>query len=205
MTALLRLTLAATRKWQVTCNVCGHSVQKNSRESALERVDALTAQCRHITHPPSCRECTDLAAQVDALATERDDLRSVAEMLTEKIARIEQANTDLRNNVRAAYEPVQVGECRKVRHTSREAADQHAIEVATRSPGDVLNSYPCRVCPPYPVTGLRPWHVGHCGSGAVGALWVELRVLHYWCGCKFSISTGEQVWVCNDHDLRSTA
>lgn len=205
MTALFRLVKAAARKWNVTCNVCGHSVQKNCRVTALERVDAMAVRSRLITRPP-CRECSDLAAQVDALALERDDLRMVAEMLTAKVARAEQANMDLRRNVRAAYEPVQVGDCRKIRHTSRDAAEQHAIEVATRSPGDVLSTYACRLCPPYPVTEEKPWHVGHCPPGSAGSLTVERGVLHYWCGCKFSINSGDQVWACPTHnDLRSTA
>ncbi len=198
MTALLRLIKAAAWKWEVTCNLCGHSVQKNSRATALERVDALTVRSRLIAQP-SCRECRELAEQVDALATERDDLRLVAEMLTDRIASVEQANADLRRNVLAAYEPVQVGDCRKIRHTSPEGAEQHAIGVATRNPGEVFNTYTCRVCPPYPATQEKPWHVGHCPPGATGSLFVERGVLHHWCGCKFSITTGDQVWACPGH------
>lgn len=198
MTALFRLVKAAAREWHVTCNVCGHGVQKSSRVTALERVDAMAVRSRLI-NPPTCRECAELAAQVDELATERDDLRMVAEMLTAKVAKTEQANVDLRRNVRAAYEPVQVGDCRKIRHTSREAAEQHAIDVAAASPGDVFNTYTCRVCPPYPATREKPWHVGHCPPGAAGSLTVERGVLHYWCGCKFSIVTRDQVWACPSH------
>lgn len=199
MTALFRLVKAAAQKWAVTCNVCGHSVQKNNRATALERVDTLIVRSRLIAQP-SCRECADLAEQVDALATERDDLRRDIEALTAKVARTEQANMDLRRNVRAAYEPVQVGDCRKVRHTSREAAEQHAIGVATSHPGDVFNTYTCRVCPAYVATQEKPWHVGHCPPGSTGSLFVERGVLHYSCGCKFSITTGDQVWACPGHN-----
>ncbi len=149
---------------------------------------AMTATLRELR-----QERDALTLQVDALGFERDDL-------TDLLARSEQARTDLRRNVAAAYEPVQVGGCNKMRHFERGTADQHAIRIAAVAEGDTFNSYPCRVCPPYAFFGHRPWHVGHCRPSDLTSVLVRCGTARYGCGCAFTVSTGDTVQVCPDHD-----
>src|SRR4051794_22983979 len=93
--------------------------------------------------PALIAERDDLAAQVDALAYERDEL-------TEQLSRAEQSNRDLRaarrRLIAEAFEPVQVGGCTKLRYLRPADAEQHAIQIAQRAWGECFNAYPCRVC-----------------------------------------------------------
>jgi hypothetical protein len=141
------------------------------------------------------------------LLAERDGLvREVAE-LRQKVADTEaawqQSKRDLRasyrEQTRRAYEPVQVGDCTKIRYLHREDAEQHAIQVARKTWNEPLNAYQCRICPSYPGWNSAPWHVGGCRREDSGAMWVELGVLHHSCGCLFGLRGEEFVWVCDEH------
>lgn len=139
-------------------------------------------------------EAAELAGHVDALAYERDDL-------SDRLERAKQANADLRKNFRAAYEPQQVGECRKIRYLHREDAHEHAEDLARVQPGEVFHTYWCRLCPRYP-RGGRPWHVAHCNdecADSVVLLLPERRVLQRGCGCASDVHTHAVVWTCTSH------
>ncbi len=152
---------------------------------------AMTATLRELR-----QERDDLAGQVDALAFERDDL-------TDALTHSEQVQHDLRRELCAVYEPVEVGSCRKIRHLTRDTAEYQAVQVARKAPGEQFNVYECRVCPPYPVFGNRPFHVGHCRYADPGSFHVLVGVANYTCGCKCSASSGERVWQCAAHRVAS--
>jgi hypothetical protein len=93
----------------------------------------------------------------------------------QEIRGLKAALRGLRADVKQAYEPVEVGSCRKVRYLHAEDARRHAAHVASRFPGDVFNIYRCRVCPRYVSPwNVPPWHVGHTVSDDTpGATWVD--------------------------------
>jgi hypothetical protein len=148
---------------------------------------AMTAVLREVA-----QERDELAEDVDSLAVERDDLTIALQVATE-------TQEDLRRELLAAYEPIEVGTCRKIRHITRDTAEHHAMRVARKEPGAQFNAYECRVCPPYLVFGNRPYHAGHCRLGDAGSFHVLSGVAHYTCGCQCSARTGELLWQCATH------
>lgn len=150
--------------------------------------------------PPALHaEVESLSRQVDALASERDDL-------AEQLARTTQSRDDLRAAMRAAYEPAQSEQCRKIRYLHREDAERHAIDVAdrTRDHGS-WNAYQCRWCPPHPGYRTQFWHVGHCRDRDAGAIRVVDGAATYSCGCVFSVRLDEMVWRCDQHEEREAS
>ncbi len=140
----------------------------------------------------------DLAADVDALAIERDDL---AEQLRRAGQRMADSRRHWRAAVAQAYEPERDGVCVKVRYHREADALQHAIRIAVLSPGQTFHTYRCDRCPPYPGLGYdaRPFHVGHTWPLAYGSLWVEGEFLNYACGCAFGLITRDPVTHCPTH------
>lgn len=144
-------------------------------------------------------ELSDLTFQVDQLAFDRDDL-------TERVARAEQARTDLRrvnrelrDAVRAAYETVEVGTCTKVRYLRREDAHQHARLLAEKQLGEPFHTYRCPRCPSYFVSATRPWHVAHCNDNCRDRVWVEGVMFHHGCGCVRHSRTAAVLFRCDLH------
>lgn len=74
----------------------------------------------------------------------------------------------------ALLEPRSTGQCRKIRHQSRDIAVTHANRIAGLSPGERFDVYRCRVCT-QPITNEPYWHVGHSKFGSV--------VVDYGCIC----------------------
>jgi hypothetical protein len=152
---------------------------------------------RALGHDPALvLERDDLAAKVRELLAEN-------ERLTELVRRGEQQAADLRKARRdvmiEAYEPVEVGTCRKVRYLHSSDAEEHAIGVAYKNWGDWFSVYQCKICPAYPGEGIRPWHVGHAWTQKHGLLFVDQWVIHYQCGCRYAYNTRELVWGCASH------
>lgn len=141
-------------------------------------------------------EIGDLCCEIDSLAYDRDNL-------FEELARMRQSRDAVRANtraaVRSAFEPVVVGECRKLRYLRSDDACAHAAQIAVKAPGESFNVYVCRVCPPYPGFGTRPFHVGHCRDNDAGAVHSIEDKLMYSCGCVFSTETFGVLWMCNEH------
>lgn len=142
---------------------------------ALHRLDVVT------------RERDELAADVDRLAYERDDL-------SEKLAAARQQLREL-----LEPEPGVAGvTCTKIRYLHWADAADHAVRLAHKQPGDVFRPYPCRICPPYPVQGSRPFHVGHCWETSVDGVRLADGVLRWGCGCSYA-PTGETLQTCPEH------
>lgn len=125
----------------------------------------------------------DARATRDRLSQQRQDMRAAQ-----------------RAAIEAAYEPVEVGDCTKIRYTRREDAEQHAMEIAIRYPGSVMNAYQCRTCPPYILTGQRPWHAGHARSNRrTGAMWADETTVYHAYGCQFRINDDGPTYYCEAH------
>jgi hypothetical protein len=153
----------------------------------------------------------ELAAERDMLAEERDTLAAEVTALAEQVDKLAEklANSrrDLRAEVRkyrdlaqAAHEPIEVGKCRKIGYLHREDAAEHAAKVAIAYPGEIYETYRCSSCQKYPVTGHRPWHVGHAATGKNRfSMWADGTTLYYKCGCQFGIKDHGADRTCLDH------
>lgn len=93
----------------------------------------------------------------------------------------------LRRVVAELLEPAAPGQgCTKVRLYTRRDAEAYARIVERESAAGALKAYKCEVCPRYPLTLSRYWHIGHVESGelsgASGRRWrnERLRKGHGW-------------------------
>lgn len=162
----------------------------------------------------------ELVAEADAVRSDLEDMTAQRDLLQHRVDTLLQALEDgraereralaqqrqdmkaaRRSAVEAAYEPVQVGDCTKVRYTRHEDAEQHAIRVAIADPGAALMAYQCRVCPAYRITGERPWHAGGTQRRRHGAMWADETTLYHQCGCQFRINQDGPDYFCEPHRL----
>lgn len=142
------------------------------------------------------QEMLDLLAQKEREVLELTDLLRRADQRTDDLRK---HNAQLRRDVIEAHEPVQMGNCTKLRWQSEDYAWDHSVRLAQKFPMEPFQPYICQQCPPYPGLGTRPWHAGHSRLNADGWVMSDKGVLHYSCGCKFGTSSQIYVWRCADH------